>query len=337
MTYLVGQLCFDIKAGAPNNGRGEDNLAVVKKIRTNTGAYYPYASAQAQRRWTRDCLADTELASPVTRSGSGGGRKQQAHTAGRPDLYLDDDLFGYMIARAKDNGDGGSYQRDTVLAVGTAVSVVPHTPTRDFGTMSRGFESGEPPVIHEHEHYTTELASDILLDLPRVGTFALQGQGRLPDLSPAAAAEATAAGAVSVEFRQHEAIQLPLAERRRRVAVLLRTIAQLRGGAKKSLHYGERSPALVILAPIKGGNNPFTRVVRNQGGRTMFDPEVLVEELGAWQDELDGPVRIGWAPGFLGDQREQAREPGRADRQRRRAGGPPPGRADRVGGQDREG
>lgn len=28
----------------------------------------------------------------------------------------------------------------------------------------------------------------------------------------------------------------------------------------------------------------------------------------AWGDELDGPTQLGWAPGFLGDQRELARK-----------------------------
>jgi hypothetical protein len=39
----------------------------------------------------------------------------------------------------------------------------------------------------------------------------------------------------------------------------------------------------------------------------VFDDDVLREELDAWADELDGPVLIGWAPGFLGEQREKAR------------------------------
>ncbi len=84
---------------------------------------------------------------------------------------------------------------------------------------------------------------------------------------------------------------------------MLRALAALRGGAKQSLHYGDRTPALVLLVPIKGGVNPFTRVVAARDGRTVFAAEVLREEIEAWADELDGPVMIGWAPGFLGDQR----------------------------------
>jgi CRISPR-associated protein Cst2 len=300
VTFLAGILGIEIKAGAPNNGRGEDNIAMVKSTRVGNHTY-PYVSAQALRRWWRDSLPTNETRSPVYRSGQ--GKNQQAYTAGRGDRFLDDDLFGYMIAEKNQ-----SFNRDTVLAVGTAVAVAPRAITRDFGTMNRGFEIGANPVIHEHQHYTADVASPVLLDLPRVGTFEYEGRGNRPDLSPAALDEARAEGAVEVEFRDTKAIRLPLDERRRRVAVLLRTLAQLRGGAKQSLHYGERSPALFVLAPMKGGNNPFTRVITHEGGATVMDTEVLRQEIAAWADELDGPVLVGWAPGFLREKRELARD-----------------------------
>ncbi|MDO0939130.1 hypothetical protein QQY66_48280 [Streptomyces sp. DG2A-72] len=58
---------------------------------------------------------------------------------------------------------------------------------------------------------------------------------------------------------------------------------------------------------MKGGVNPFTRVLANKDGKPVFAADTLTEEIAAWRDELDGPVRIGWAPGFLGDQRDRAR------------------------------
>ncbi|ASO21582.1 CRISPR-associated protein Cst2 [Actinoalloteichus hoggarensis] len=299
MTYLVGTLILEIKAGAPNNGRGEDNVAKVKSTRVGMKTY-PYVSAQALRRWWRDSLPASEERAPVVRSGK--GKKQQAYTVGRGDLYLDDDLFGYMVAVEKK-----SFNRDTVLAVGTAMSVAPRQITQDFGTMSRGFEVGADPVIHEHEHYTGDLSSPLLLDLPRIGTFQLNGKGNRPDLAEEVVEEVRAGGIEEVDFRFGTALRLPIAERRRRAAVLWRTLAELRGGAKQSLHYGERSPALVVLAPVKGGNNPFTRLIGHDLGATVVDVEVLKEEMAAWADELDGPVLIGWAPGYLPDQRAQAR------------------------------
>ncbi|MGH3911382.1 MAG: type I-B CRISPR-associated protein Cas7/Cst2/DevR, partial [Pseudonocardiaceae bacterium] len=152
-----------------------------------------------------------------------------------------------------------------------------------------------------------DLAGDVLLDLPRVGTFEMGGSGLRTALPAEAAENAEQAGAERVTFRGTGALRMPVAERRRRVALLLRALASVQGGAKRSLHYGDRAPAFVLLAPVKGGINPFTRVLRAQAQQTVFDDDVLREELDAWADELDGPVLIGWAPGFLGDQRERAR------------------------------
>ncbi|WP_059006683.1 type I-B CRISPR-associated protein Cas7/Cst2/DevR [Streptomyces specialis] len=308
MTFLVGQSVLEIKAGAPNNGRGQDNRGEVKKF-TVSRQTYPYVSAQASRRWLRDSLPATETASPVTRTGD--NKKQQAYTQGRPDLYLDDDLFGYMIAVKSEEknakkGESQSFMRDTVLATGTLVAVVPNTPVIDFGTMSRGMGPDAHPVIHEHEMYTADLAGDLLIDLPRVGTFEVGGKATKPALNPSVVEEVLANGCSRYTLRNVECVRLPLEERRRRVAVLLRTMAVVKGGAKWSAHYGDRTPGLLILAPVKGGTNPFTRVVRARERATFFDADVLRQEIEAWKDELDGPVRIGWAPGFLGSQRELA-------------------------------
>lgn len=296
MSFLAGKIVEEVVAGAPNNGEGIDNTGTVKRLKVGRDVH-PYVSAQAFRRWLRDSLPAGEPRSEVTRSGS--GSNQQAYTAGRPDQFLDDDLFGYMVAVKKQN-----YQRDTVLATGTLVSVVPQRPTTDFGTMSRGFAAGENPVIHQHELYSAVLAGDLLLDLPRVGVFETDGSGLRISISEPVAKEALANGADEVTFRGVSAVRLPLPERRRRVAVLFRSLAALRGGAKKSLHYGDRTPALLVLAPMKGGVNPFTRVLGTREGKPVFATDVLAEEITAWEDELDGPVRIGWAPGFLGDQQK---------------------------------
>ncbi|MBT2207244.1 type I-B CRISPR-associated protein Cas7/Cst2/DevR [Actinomadura sp. NEAU-AAG7] len=305
MTFLVGQQVLQIKAGAPNNGRGEDNRGMVKKFSTGRGDRYPYVSAQAGRRWLRDSLPAGEPTSPVIRSGE--GKKQQAYTRGRPDLYLDDDLFGYMIAvRADEAGRSQTFMRDTVLATGTLVSVVPSNPVMDFGTMSRDFGPGTNPVIHEHEMYTADLAGDLLLDLPRAGTFETGGRTTKAALPGGLAKEVVERGGSEVVLRDVRCVRLPIEERRRRIAVLLRTMTVVKGGAKRSAHYGDRTPGLVILAPVKGGTNPFTRVVREREKATHFDADVLREEIEAWADELDGPVRVGWAPGFLGSQRDRA-------------------------------
>jgi CRISPR-associated protein Cst2 len=307
MSYLAGTAVLAVQAGAPNNGRSEDTTARVKYAQVR-GRRHPYVSAQAVRRWIRDGMVELgSVPSPVTRVGKAQGKAQKANTEANPVKFADDDLFGYMRAGAK-RDDSATTLRDSPFMLGTLMSVEPVYPAVDFGVMSRGVTE---PVLHGHEFYTADLAAPFLLDLPRIGTFTLpnvDGVGRPNYLSEEQAlqvAEATALGASALRFRDQPAVRLPLEERTRRAALLLEAMANLSGGAKQALHYGDRVPSLLVLVPFKGGINPLANVIDSDmdtGVRVRGD--VLRQELEAWQGEWEAPVRIGWRPGF----RDQARE-----------------------------
>jgi CRISPR-associated protein Cst2 len=263
MTYLAGTIVLAVHAGAPNNGKGEETTARVKYAQVR-GRRHPYVSAQAVRRWIRDGMVERgAVPSPVTRVGKAQGKAQKANTAANPVQFADDDLFGYMKAGAKKD-DSATTLRDSPFMLGTFMSVEPVYPVVDFGVMSRGVTE---PVLHGHEFYTADLAAPFLLDLPRIGTFTLpneQGVGRPNYLSQEEAlrvAEAAAAGASSVVFRDQPAVRLPLTVRAERAALLLEALAHLSGGAKQALHYGDRVPSLMVLLPFKGGINPLANVV----------------------------------------------------------------------------
>ncbi len=64
----------------------------------------------------------------------------------------------------------------------------------------------------------------------------------------------------------------------------------------------------MLLGAVRGGVNPFTRILAVRDGRTSFASRILREEISVWRGELDGPVYLGWSPGFLGTQRETALE-----------------------------
>ncbi|MFC4589882.1 type I-B CRISPR-associated protein Cas7/Cst2/DevR [Sphaerisporangium corydalis] len=309
MSYLAGKIVLSVVAGAPNNGKGQQTTETPVKKTVIRGKTYPYVSAQAFRRWWRDTMAASGAEpSPVVRVGKAEGKAQKATTQGAPILYADDDLFGYM--KTSKDKEGGTTVRDSPLMVGTFLSVEPGYPTSDFGVMARGVEN---PVLHSHEFYTADLAAPFLLDLPRVGTFTLPGQngsGRANYLSEQAALGVAAAaqmGATTCVFRGQSALRLPLPVRRERVAVLLEALAELTGGAKKALHYGDRVPALIAMLPMAGGVNPLGFVI--DGGEEQYSglqvrAQALRDELAAWDGEWEAPVRLGWRPGF----REQVRK-----------------------------
>ncbi|TDC80515.1 type I-B CRISPR-associated protein Cas7/Cst2/DevR [Streptomyces hainanensis] len=301
MAYLAGKMVLSVRAGAPNNGKGEATTARVKRARVR-GASYPYISAQAVRRWTRESMVELgAVPSPVTRIGKSQNKAQKANTAADPVRYADDDLFGYMKAgSSKDNA--ATTLRDSPFMMGTLMAVEPAFPTEDYGVMARGVIE---PVLHGHEFYTADLAAPFLLDLPHIGTFTLPddaGVGRPNYLTKEQAlqvAEAAALGATTATFRDRPAVRLPIEERRKRAALLLEALAQLSGGAKQALHYGDRVPDLVILVPFKGGINPLAHCVDGEPGVGLrVRGDVLRKELEAWAGEWEAPVRIGWRPGF---------------------------------------
>ena len=307
MTYLAGKIVLAVTAGAPNNGAGSGTTAPVKKA-TVRGRTYPYVSAQAFRRWLRETMVvQGSVPSPTARVGKAEGKAQKATTDADPAQYADDDLFGYMKATAKSDNEATTL-RDSPFMVGTFLSVEPVRLTEDFGVMSRGIPT---PVLHAHEFYTADLTAPFLLDLPRIGTFTLpdkSGAGKPNYLNEFAkeAANAIEAGAVTTRFRGQQALRLPLEQRRERAAILLEAIADLAGGAKQALHYGDRTPALVAVVPMAGGVNPLGFVIdgAEDGSGLQVRSGALREELGAWQGEWEAPVRFGWRPGF----REQLRK-----------------------------
>jgi CRISPR-associated protein Cst2 len=309
MSYLAGKIVLAVTAGAPNNGASSNTTATPVKKATVRRLTYPYVSAQAFRRWLRETMAaQGSEPSPAIRVGKAQGKAQKATTEGNPALYADDDLFGYMKATAKADNEATTL-RDSPFMVGTFLSVEPVRVTDDYGVMSRGISE---PVLHSHEFYTADLAAPFLLDLPRIGTFTLpdkNGAGKpnyLSEKSFHETADAIAAGASPVTFRGQAAFRLPAEERRDRVALLLEALADLAGGAKKALHYGDRTPALIAVMPMAGGVNPLGFVIdgAEDGTGLQVRPDVLRAELDAWHGEWEAPVRIGWRPGF----RDQARK-----------------------------
>jgi hypothetical protein len=86
-----------------NRGQSRGDDFDFKYMRGRDGREYPYVSSQCFKKYWREALLPDRL-SPITRAkGAGGKEKNQAYTSGNPIDYLDDDLFGYMIAGATED------------------------------------------------------------------------------------------------------------------------------------------------------------------------------------------------------------------------------------------
>lgn len=98
-----------------NRGQSHGDDYDFKYMTGRDGNIYPYVSSQCYKRYWRESLPG--LASPITRAkGTSGKEKNQAYTDGNPVTYIDDDLFGYMIAGAAENEEEGEIDADSLEA-----------------------------------------------------------------------------------------------------------------------------------------------------------------------------------------------------------------------------
>ena len=318
MAFLAGMIVLDAPASALNNagadtGARTDNTIAVKKIRTPQGTF-PYVSAQAFRYWLRtglDTAGGNWVAAPVFREG------KIAYTDADPVENWDDDLFGYMRAPSKKTdaakaSEATPLEKDREITrvspfrVGTFVAIAPSPVVSDFGTMTR--QNGDP-VPYEHEFYRAHLRGLFSLDLTCAGTFFDSERVGYKNLDSYRREKAKAKGCQEINVRKQKALRLPIEDRRKRVSTLVRALADLNGGAKQALHYTDLVPAIVFLAVIKNGNNPFYRMLTaSKTHQTEFDPEAFAEILKVYQEDFLSDIHIGWAKGFLDEERQALQE-----------------------------
>ncbi|HLH31050.1 MAG TPA: type I-B CRISPR-associated protein Cas7/Cst2/DevR [Terriglobia bacterium] len=315
MAYIAGLMIIDAPASALNNAGSEegartDNTIGVKKIDRQT----PYVSAQAFRHWLRIAAAEQ----PGWVAARVGRESKIAYTDADPIKNWDDDLFGYMRAPSKradveQAKDMSPLEKDreitrvSPLRVSTLVAVGPSVIVDDFGTMTR--QDGDP-VPHEHQFYRAHLQGLLSLDLTSAGTFYDMERTGFKNMDSNRRDAAKAAGCEEGTIRGQKAWRLPSAVRRERVATLLDALATVGGGAKMALHYTDITPAVMMLAVVKHGNNPFYRTFVADSGKlqTQFHRPAFDELMAVHGESFLSDIHIGWAQGFLGEQRQKMSE-----------------------------
>ncbi len=304
MAFISGLYLIDAPASALNNGQGEPTKAKVKVIVSN-GLSYPYVSAQSFRFWLRTTLENDPdwRAAPVIVAGA--GKKQQVFTEGNPITFDDDDMFGYMRAEKAE-----TVTRVSPFRTSTLVSLAPVSITDDFGVMARFDrveDAKEGVLLHGHEFYRAVLKGLFSLDLRMAGTFTYRRRTGYLNLGTDMQEQAQAEGLLHLE--DDKAYRLPIEERTRRVQSLLRALGRLQGGAKQALHYTDVTPAFVIAAVTRGGNNIFARVVTTDArtGEATIHEGALAEALRDFRDDLLSGVYVGRAQGFMDSSDEALR------------------------------
>ncbi len=207
---LTWGLISKVSMGNPNAGFTEGNIQTAKKIITPDGSALNYISGQCQRHGIRERIAETgePLSTPVD--------GEVETTLGDPVNYIDDDLFGFMIAVTGDNR-----KRTSPVRIAPLVSLFPYRGDRDLLTKTRKASDKGGNMV-ETEVYSTFMRGGGLIELDRVGKFD------------------------SSEIKD-KATEIPVAERNRRLNLLLDSLMTLWTGGKQTNILSDISPKFVVF------------------------------------------------------------------------------------------
>lgn len=203
-----------------------DNISSIKKIQMFDGSEYPYKSSQAVRRDLREQLA--VLGERLSEAETAKQAKGAATTQGKPQEFIDDDLFGFMIA------DKETVKRTSPVRVSPLISLEPYRGELDFATNYMGVKAGGNPNIFESEIHSGFYRGTILIELDRVGV----------------------ADAATYE------LNIENSEKKRRVTVLLDAIQNLWGVGRQSRFLADISPKFICAATLAVKNPIFLECLK---------------------------------------------------------------------------
>jgi len=273
--------------GANLNSNGTEGvISVLKKIRDPIdGREYVRVSGQSVKYHLRQILRELgwEL-SQITPKSEGG--QKVIVSAGEPHKYIDDDLFGYMIAKKVD-GRNATLRRTAVVRTNGMMSLFPYMEDRDFGV--RYDPTGDNHNIYETEITTNVMRANFFIEVDRLGVFKeglevpkLEGLETVKEKDPTG--------------NEVTLYVLPKEKREKRLRAILRAIMEYHGGAKLSNFFTKVYPEIAVVVllkrkiPIIGDALRVER--RYENGKLVLDVALLRETLEAFIDNVE-KVYIG--------------------------------------------
>ena len=214
---------FKTSIGSINGSWTEGNISTVKKVTLPNGKQIPYVSGQSIKYQIRKAWKEMGLPnlSEVKQADKKAGVD---YTAGEPDIYIDVDLLGFMIASKNENR-----RRTAVVRTSAAIGIFPFRNDRDLGTKSKEETGGDVSAggnIFETEIYYNYFRVNFLIELDRIGRF------KDFELS---------------KEKKDKLMELPLEERKNRIKNLLKAIEHIWGGGKQSRFLTDMSPKFLAI------------------------------------------------------------------------------------------
>jgi len=259
---------FKTSLGSINGSWTEGNVSTVKKITLPNGTQLPYVSGQSIKYQIRKAWKEMGLGDLLSEVKQAEKKAGVDFTSGEPNLYLDDDLLGYMIASTGENR-----RRTAVVRNSAAIGLFPFRNDRDLGTKSKEQTGGDVSAggnIFETEIYYNYFRVNILVELDRLGVFqdfelAKANKGKVQSLAPN--------------------------EKRERLIYLLRALSHIWGGGKQSRLLTDMSPKFLAIT-FQNVKSPIfletLTVSENEELNTKTINEVLSGNSGIIEKQLLG-------------------------------------------------
>ena len=215
---------FKTSLGSINGSWTEGNVSTVKKITLPNGTQIPYVSGQSLKYQIRKAWKEMGLADKLSEVKQTNNKAGVDFTSGEPNLYLDDDLLGYMIASTGENR-----RRTAVVRTSAAIGLFPFRNDRDLGTKSKEETGGDVSAggnIFETEIYYNYFRVNFLVELDRLGVFqdfelAKANRGKIPPLTSE--------------------------QKKERLNYLLKALSHIWGGGKQSRLLTDMSPKFLAI------------------------------------------------------------------------------------------
>lgn len=286
-------LLMRVDIGNLNSGWGEGVVTPIKKIERPDGYFHPYISGQALRHYLRDTMKNilyenesykSCLISPET---TGQDRKSPIITEGNPRKYVDDDLFGFMLAIkdvTKTKKKGKKNKSNAQIDESTTVDTVSQAETgaENNKTAKEGNKGEQGNEGNEGNESTRKRTSPLRVS-PAFGLFKLNSDRDLGTRSSVEVKGSADAGGSIFEteitnnifrssmlleldrvgvWRRYETTDsvdwekkgpkyvnsLELTERKQRIKLVFESLKYLWGGGRQSRFLTDLSPAFIIYA-----------------------------------------------------------------------------------------
>jgi len=260
IVYLTG-----IEGSNLNSAGTEGVISILKKTTDINGDEFIRVSGQSIKYQIRQIWKD-ELRISISPVKSRGKTEEKVIISeGNPVKYIDDDLFGYMIATA-----GGKLEkkRTGVVRTNGMISLFPFKGDRDFAVRYDPHDPAGKHNIYEVEVTTNVMRGNFFVELDRLGVFERTELGGKKDG------------------------EIPKKVKEDRIQALFNAVFNYSGGAHLSNYFTKVYPEIITVAILKRklpviGDKLVVTGKKKENGKYIIDKDRLKEAIDTFDDNIE--------------------------------------------------